>query len=439
MGMFDSLTNLVAQIGTGKSKAAVDQFGVSAVSDVQLDAMYRGDWLGRKIIDVPVRDMLRPWRAWQTDEAKIEAIELAEKRHAIKAKLALALRAARLYGGAAIIIGDGSPRPSEPLLIDKIAKGGLKYLTVVPRRQLNVTEMERDPASPHYNEPKMFTLASSTGGTASIHPTRVLRFTGADRLDFDLNPDGWGDSVLLSVYDAIHHAALTQAGIAELVHEAKVDVISVPNLGSNLSTDAGTSALAKRFTNAAALKSINNMLLLDDSEKWDRKQTTFAGLTDVLDRYLQIVAGASDIPATRLLGTQAKGLGETGQGDLTNYYDMLAGIRDDTLGPILDRLDRILWRDAIGAVPDEAYPEWRPYWQMSEKDRADVANKKAQTTKVYFDMGLLPDDALAKGVANQLIEDAVYPGIEAELAAVQSAGAREGEEVDETDDPADPA
>lgn len=431
MGIFaDSLTNLAAQLGMGKSKAAGDRFTLVDRSDEELDALYRGDWLARKIVDVPVRDMLRPWRAWQASADQITAIEAAEKRHCIRAKIGIAMRTARVYGGAAIVIGADTANPSMPLNNRSVGKGGLKYLTVVPRRLLVSGGLDMDPQSASYNEPKRWTLSTSQG-QVEIHPSRIIRFIGAERLHFDLNTDGWGDSALLSIYDAIHHAALTQAGIAELVHEAKVDVISIPELGTQLSTEAGTSAMAKRFSNANALKSINNMLLLDAQEKWDRKQTAFAGLTDVLDRYLQIVAGASDIPATRLLGTQAKGLNASGEGDLTNYYDHLAGMREDIIEPIMARLDPILWMDATGSIPRDVYPEWRPYWQMGEKDRAEVAHKKATTTKVYFDMGLLPDDMLAKGVANQLVEDAIYPGIEADLATVQSAASREGDDEDE--------
>lgn len=434
MAIFDSLTNLVAQLGVGNAKTASDQFTLTLRTDQELDALYRGDWMGRKIVDLPVRDLLRPWRAWQAKPEQITAIDAAEKRHAVKAKLSLAWRAARLYGGAAIIIGADTANPSLPFNLNAVGKGGLRYLTVVPKRLLVCDDPDRDPVSPTFGEPRSYTLSSTNGGQVRIHPSRVIRFIGAERLDFDLNADGWGDSALLAVFDAIHHAALTQAGIAELVHEAKVDVIKIKDLSSSLRTTEGTTAVAKRFANANSLKSLNRMLLLDENETWERKQTSFANLADILDRYMQIVAGASDIPATRLLGTQAKGLGETGQGDLTNYYDMLAGLRDDILAPIMDRLDPILWRDATGAVPADTYAEWRPYWQMSDKDKAAVAKTKAETSQIYVNMGLLPDDALAKGIANQLIEDAVYPGVEAELAKVQLAEPREGDGDQETDD-----
>lgn len=437
MGFIDNLQNLAAQLGVGKSKLAADTFALGVVSDIVLTNMYRSDWMSRKIIDIPVPDMLRPWRAWNATDKLITAIEDAEKRHAVKAKVMYAMKAARLYGGAGILIGADTGNPAQPLNIDRIGKGQLRYLTVLPRRVLTPWSIVADPQSPDFGLPQKYQMSTTNGGTIDIHPSRVLRFVGNDRLDFDLNADGWGDSILFAIYDAIHNAALTQTGIAEMVHEAKIDVISVENLGAQLANSAGTDALVKRFRTAATLKSINNMLLLDAKEKWDRKQTSFTTLPDVLDRYLQIVAGAADIPATRLLGVSPKGLGSTGEHDQTNYYDMLASVREDHVTPILARLDRILWRDAIGAEPDgEVFYEWRPLWQPTEKERADVAKTKADTTKVYMDIGILPDDAMAKGIANQLIEDGVYPGIEAELAKVQSAPDGFGEDETEDDPPA---
>jgi len=436
MKLIDGLQNLVAQIATGKSKAQHDKFAAAQIADDQLIAMYCGDWMARKIIDMPVADMLRPWRAWQASPEQITAIEAAEKRHFVKAKVAQAMRAARLYGGAGIIIGADTANPAAPLNRNAIGRGGLKYLAVVPRRMLASNGLETNIESEYFNRPKSYQFSTSYNGVVEIHPTRVLRFIGNERLAFDTDHDGWADSLLLAIYDAIHNAALTQSAIAELIHEAKIDVISVPNLGAALSSQGGTNDMAKRFANAAALKSINNMLLLDAEEKWDRKQTSFAGLTDVLRTYLEIVAGAADIPATKLLGTAAKGLNATGEGDLTNYYDSLAGERDEAVQPVMDILDDILWRDATGAPkPADVFCEWRPLWQMSAKDQSAVAKAKAETSKIYVDLGILPDDVMAQGIANQLIEDAVYPGIEAELAKVQSAEPSAGEDETESDNP----
>ena len=48
----DSLSNLAASLGAGKDKAAGDAFFVFDLSRAQIDAMYRGDWLARKVVDI---------------------------------------------------------------------------------------------------------------------------------------------------------------------------------------------------------------------------------------------------------------------------------------------------------------------------------------------------------------------------------------------------
>lgn len=428
MRAFDTLTNLIAGLAIGKAKTASDEFKSPGVVSSQFDAMYDGDWLARKIVNVPVNDMIRPWRTFFTGSKNVSEIEKAEKRHNVKAKIAAAMKTARLYGGAGILIGADTANWKAPLEIERLPKGGLKYLHVLPKRLLVADGIEVNPESPDFGRPKLYRLTGANGSAAEIHPSRVLRFTGAERLDYlaGVN-DGWGDSELLAIYDAIHHAALCQGGIAEMIHDAKVDVIQIPNLGTMLTGSQSTTDLVTRFTNANMLKSINNMLLLDATEVYTRKQTTFAGLEAILGLYLQIVSGAADIPATRLLGTSAKGLNATGEGDLTNYYDALAGVREEKIVPQLEILDRILWRDALGADVGEDYFEWRPLWQPSEKEKAEVASKKAATSKVYVDMGILPDDVMARGIASQLAEDGVYPGIDDDLSSVKSAAPGFGE------------
>ena len=48
----DSLSNLAASLGAGKDKAAGDAFFVFDLPRSQIDAMYRGDWLARKVVDI---------------------------------------------------------------------------------------------------------------------------------------------------------------------------------------------------------------------------------------------------------------------------------------------------------------------------------------------------------------------------------------------------
>ncbi len=51
-GVRDSLSNLAASLGAGKDKAAHDAFTLFDLGRAQIEAMYRGDWLARKVVDI---------------------------------------------------------------------------------------------------------------------------------------------------------------------------------------------------------------------------------------------------------------------------------------------------------------------------------------------------------------------------------------------------
>ncbi|WP_281011188.1 anti-CBASS protein Acb1 family protein [Lichenibacterium minor] len=102
------------------------------------------------------------------------------------------------------------------------------------------------------------------------------------------------------------------------MHKAKFDVVTVPNLSEHLSSAETTEQLSARFASAAAMKSMNNLLLLGDGETWSRQTVDFAGLPEMARTFLQVAAGAADIPVTRLLGQSSSGLSATGESDVRN-------------------------------------------------------------------------------------------------------------------------
>ena len=117
-----------------------------------------------------------------------------------------------------------------------------------------------------------------------------------------------------------------------------MDVVTVPNLSEHLANAATTAQLSARFSYASAMKSINNLLLLGDGETWARQRIDFAGLPELVRTFLQVAAGAADVPVTRLLGQSPAGLSATGDHDTRNYYDMIAARQELDLRPRLERL-----------------------------------------------------------------------------------------------------
>lgn len=415
--IFDTLMNLVSGLGTSKDKGVHHQYVITELTKDVLEAMYRSDWVARKITDAPAKDATRSWRQWQADNHDIEAIEEVERRLKIQAKTFRALQLARLYGGSALILGVGhAGEASRELMPESVTKDSLRFVHAVSRHELSSMEgLETDLESPYFGEPRMYVRQISGGDMLRIHPSRVIRFDGEPLPDPAMSSEGWGESVLQAVYDAVKSAGVVSQGIAAMVEEAKVDVIQIPDLTAQLSTEAGTTKLVRRFSLTNQNKSIINALLLDKEDTWNRQTTSFGTLPDVMRVYLLMAAGAADIPATRLLGQSPSGLSATGESDIRNYYDRIKADQVNHLTPAMARLDEVLVRSALGVDDEDIFYEWNPLWQMTEAEKAEVAHKKAQTFQVDVNTMLIPTDALAKARQNQLIEDGTYPGLETAL------------------------
>lgn len=410
----DGLENLLSGLGVaGQDKAVSSFFADPILTDDQAHNIYRGTWLGRKLIDIPAEDMTREWRRWQATNEQIEKIEAEERRLGLQSKMADAIRWARLYGGAGIVIGDGSADPSLPLDPKTITAGGLRYLAVVTKDVLSAEETVFDVGSDLYLRPSMWVMQSARGARVRLHPSRVVIFYGAKRPPLKAMHDGWGDSVLMAAYEAIRNASTGSSVINALLHEAKMDVITIPDLSDALSTPDGESRLLQRFYLAKLSKSLVNTLILGSGEEFQQKSLTFTGLPDIHMRFMQEAAGAVDMPVTRLMGQSPAGLSSTGESDLRNWYDKIAKDQTQILRPALDHIDACLLRSALGPTPPaEIFYTFPPLWQLTPEQAADVAVKKSAVFTADVNSGLIPDEALATGRVNQLIEDGIYPGFE---------------------------
>jgi phage-related protein (TIGR01555 family) len=345
------------------------------------------------------------------------------------------LTRARLFGGAALIIGIDGQDFDDELDPDSVGKDDLVFVHAVSRWEIETGPLMLDITSPWYGEPSYYKrtntlntpneklnpplepsgLGYEPGSTLVIHPSRVVRLIGLEYPDVYSSMDSWGDSVLQPVADAIKAAGLVNSSIAAMIAEAKLDVIKVPGLIESLSTDAGTEQLRSRFSFTMAAKSTVNTTLIDSNEEWQRIALQFGNMDAVMGMYLNIAAGAADIPATRLLGRSPDGMNATGASDLRNYYDRLSSDQKVRVQPALERLDEVLIRSALGSRPEEIHYTWDSLWQIDDEQKATIALQKTQAFKLEVDMALFNPEVLREVRANQLIEDAVYPGLEAAI------------------------
>ena len=460
VGFHDGYANVLSRLGTSADRATAGSYYVPLLTPPEIEAAYRSSWLTRRVHDLLPFEMTRAGRDWQAEAPQIEALEAYERRRTIDVwgKLRRALTVARLHGGAAVIMGvrqGGSADPSKSLDVTRVGKDSLRYLLVVSRHQLSAPRgIEGDVESDFYGEPAMYEIQLAKGRQL-IHPSRVIPFHGSPLPPGSFTVDPltrfWGDPLLYSIKTAIDNAESVQASVATLVHEIKQDVVSIPGFTEMLATAESEALIAGRIDALARFKSMFNALLLDGgdddgkgAEKWETRQLSFAEFPQLIDKFLGIVAGASGVPVTRLMGESPGGLQSTGKGEQDDLFATVDALREAELRPALDILDEVLIRSALGSRPAEVYSEFGALAPEDETAASENEKRDAETVEIYTRTNLIPKDALAKAAANRLVESGRWPGLDKAIEeSAQELGALDDPEADpnepEPATPGDPA
>lgn len=412
----DGLRNVVANLGTGRDKAASSVYVNEFLSPVDLLAAYRNSWLARAIVDYPAEDATRKWRQWRAKAEQITAIEDVEKKLKVKSRVKSALVNARLFGGAAIYMNTASREQDSPLIP---GKEEIKSLVVLTRNSLSADAVVRDINSPYYGKPEFYILNSADTATqVKIHASRLVIFSGHELPDDSITTsitDTWGDSVLQSTMDAIRQTDSTMANMASLVFEAKVDVFKFKGFAEMLADSRNDAAVSRRLVDQAAMKGINGAVVIDSEDDYQQKNAAFSGLPDVISKFMDSVSGAARIPVTRLYGRAAVGLSGSGDGDERVYFDRIGDIQSNDMQEAMAVLDECLIHQALNGRPEEVYFEWKPLRQLTEVERADIFVKTATAARTIAGTNageIIPIDALSDAVVNEFVEQGMLPGLE---------------------------
>lgn len=411
----DGLVNFTTGLAVvGQDKASAGTYQFQKLDTQKLEAAYRSSWLAKACVDMPVDDALAKGRSWQGDAAQITALEAEEKRLGWKSKIARAKKLARRDGGAAVFIDDGTDT-TLPLDTSRMRPGSVRKLLVLSKRELMEGIIEQDIGLTGYGRPREWYLSAGTR-QLTIHPSRLSFYIGdaiLDELHLGAEPV-WGDSVLQSRLGAIRDADATVANIAELIYEANVDVIGIPEM-MNILARGGEEELLRRTQLMRQGKSVSKILIHDTDETYERKAVSFGALPDLLREMMQIASGATGIPATRILGRSPAGMNSTGDGDERVYFDKLGELRGEIENESTI-LDKALVMSALGKWPEGLHYIWPSLRQLSDADKAAIGKGIAEKWEIIGRTGYLSPTEARAAMTNELIEAGVAPGLEAAMA-----------------------
>ncbi|QHP55018.1 DUF1073 domain-containing protein [Pectobacterium carotovorum subsp. carotovorum] len=291
------------------------------------------------------------------------------------------LKWSRLYGGAVLVVLIEGQDMSTPLKLDRIKEGQFKGVMCLDRWMVTPTysDLVTD-YGPHFGKPKYYKVVVSQQGIPPwrIHHSRLIRMEG-DTLPFQQaqTENGWGMSVVERIFERIEAFDTATVGATQLIHKAHLRTYSIEGLRKVLALPDDNPAkvgLMKHMDMIREFQTIEGMTLMDKSDDFATHSYSFAGVADVILRFAEQVSGATGIPLVRLFGQSPAGF-NTGDGDLENYYSRVNSLQERRLRRHIRWLLDISWRSQFGEpLPDDFTFEFNKLWEMSDVDRATMAN-----------------------------------------------------------------
>lgn len=383
-------------------------------------SLYRSSWIVRKIVDVFPSDMVKNWIKFNSslDPEKISKINSVIRKTKTKEKIKEGLRWARLYGGAAgLILIDGDEDLSEPLDYDAIMLDDYKGLLIFDRWNgiYPDIELEDDISDEEYGYPKYYSISLSEANSnlmlsynkqdlVKVHHSRIVRFNGRDLPLWERQAEMfWGESEIEIVFEELKKRDNTSANIASLIFLANIRVLKMNDLGQLLgaSTQKAQENLYKVLQAQNQLMSNMGIYVMDKDDDFGSEQYSFGGLNDIYESFMLDIAGACEMPVTKLFGREPAGFNSTGESDLTQYYDTLEEKQETYLQPIIDKLLPIIFMSTLGAIPEDLDWEFNPCMNVNSKDLADLAQSMASPIFEAFNVGLITKEIALKELKQQ--------------------------------------
>ena len=429
----DAFRNQMARLGFGQpnlNEGADYPLTRMGYSYNLFTSMYRSSWIVRKIIDVFPSDMVKNWIKFNSslDPEKISKINSVLRKTKTKEKIKEGLRWARLYGGAAgLILIDGDEDLSEPLDYDTIMIDDYKGLLIFDRWNgvyPNI-ELVDDISDDEFGLPEYYSLSLTQRNSnlnikydekdlVKVHHSRIIRFNGRDLPLWERQAEMyWGESEIEIAFEELKKRDNTSANIASLIFLANIRVLKMNDLGQLLGA-ASQKAQENLFKVLEAQNQImSNMgiYVMDKDDDFGSEQYGFSGLNDIYESFMLDVAGACEMPVTKLFGRNPAGFNATGESDLTQYYETVEEKQETYLQPIIDKLLPIIFMSTLGAIPEDLDWEFNPCFSVSNKDLADLAQSMSAPIFEAFNAGLITKEIALKELKQQSEKTGMWSNI----------------------------
>lgn len=409
----DSFQNSLAKLGDGMENfLSYTSYPIRRFTRdyALMNSLYRNSWICRRVVDCVAVDAQKNWVQFQSKSLDVvETMERAVRKTSIRPALLQCHKWGRLFGGAAglmVIKGDGH-RLHEPL--GKVKKGSFcgiipldRWCGIYPQPELVADPSDPDFGLPAYYYIQLLPTAGSVSieginpydfdgkSTIRVHHSRIIRFIGDELPIYERTTESyWGASCLEQVFEELKKRDNTSYNIAQLVFLANLRVLKKEGMGSamEVTSEHAKRKMASTLKAQADAMSNTGMYVIGEEDEFKNFQYNFSGLSEVYRDFMLDVAGAADIPDTRLYG-RSLGSNDMGYSTMNNYNDRILQVQNTDLHPKYARVFKVM-AESEGIDPDSFDFKFMPSATLSQKDIADMTWRTYESIIATYSRGLV--------------------------------------------------
>jgi len=349
----------------------------------KVEEFYHSNGLAKKIVDVIPEEMVSPGFQLNgvSDNTKFQSEWDGLK---LEPQITDALCWARLYGGSYILamVNDGR-------MLTSAAKRGkpLESIVVYDYDSVSVAEEEKNPRSPRFGKPKMYTVKPLNGGSDfNVHYTR-MHYIDGERVTNKvrkLNKGAGGTVLNKSMIEAILDYDYSEYLATQLLKRKQQGVWKAKGLALICDDKEGEYAARLRMAQVDANSGVGNTIGIDaDDEEYTVINSDISGIPEFLSAKMDRIVALSGIHEIVLKNKNTGGVSASQNTALQTFYKLVERKRNDDYKPLLEFLLQFIVTEEDFSV------EFEPLSLPTDSEKADIFKKNAEAVQ-----GLVSDQVI---------------------------------------------
>lgn len=351
----------------------------------QLAAVIAQHWLVNKACSMPAEDAIRKgFVVTSADgddlpEQVTRLLNRADRKYNLRQNMTEFVRKGRIFGiRICIFVVDGIDYCA-PFNIDGVKPGSYKGMVQVDpywcAPELDGASSSQ-PDTMHFYEPTWWNING-----VRYHRSHLIVFRNGELTDL-LKPSYLygGMPVPQQIMERIYGAERT-ANEAPLLAMTKRTTVYKTDTGAALANFPRFKATVDKWS---AFWNNNGIRVIGLDDEVNQIDTALTDLDAIIMTQYQLVAAASNVPSTKIMGTSPKGFGASGDYEESSYHEFLESVQTHGVTPLVDRHHALaMASDVVPQFPEAAgimvTVDWNPLDTQTELERAQTDLAKAQT------------------------------------------------------------